>query len=1069
MTAEDLKAAGFSNAEVSQYEQLQGAGFSQEEIIKHFDKTNTSPSAEMPVAGERKSWGSLPIDIVKNLKNAVTDIPADALRMAEVAGGGIVKGATNILQGDLLHLSVPGWDIGKTIEDRTGIPVRPYQKETERILDAIRQKLVPTPVTGSEKIVQKAAEIYPVMAGFSGPMAAIRPTVGATAGSVGLTEAFPGNEAVTDLIGQVLGGTAMEVPAMYQKGKAAFNAARKGAPAVTEKRIAERADKVVTESLGDSPYYQPNAAEAAKLEETIPNLKFTLGERTGSPGAIKLQRSLEAGQGPAAQRMAESRDMKNQAVRDYLQNEFKGDETIDDVIDALRAKQANLEGTAKWDEGFTGQTREAIPSAGTMQEAGRKIVEAEEAVRVPDKAVHSEMYKNLGNPATQTKETRSAVKSLEEEFTPGETGMFPTEHLKRVKAVLEPPKGAGKTVNIGGTEFPEKYNGFKLDGEMYGAAQYSEIKSAEAGQAKATFYVKPGEDLATRYKETLRKFPELSKKYPAPEGNISTADAEKAAKRGLETVFSRYKKNKIQLTDDIAAEIKASGKKNLYTLFRKDGGGTSWDKVAQELADEGEFPGFAAGDKMDATRFVEWLSENPVLGDKGAYTERYAATLGKSRAAAADTGERGFQDMHSLRKDLGREINKIGSNPNMDPLRRRLEILRNAVEADIEASLGNNSDYAMARRAAAEHFNKFKSKNIWKARRPGNLPDKRDLPYEEVPKLFFTETGADELINAIGPERSAALMRPTAVTMMENSGVVNPVTREIVPGKLSAWVFKNRPVLEKYGILKDFQSLEGAYQLMGESSEKLAQFNKSIAAKMLNADPRNAIGHALTGGEGISAKNTRASMEKLIDGLRPAPNEPPDPKALAGLRKGFQEFLLQESGVKGGTLAPEEAVSAVKFADMMDKYDGALRALYNDKPQQLQALQNVRRALRIAARSITSPVGGGSDTAEKMINHTFWANLFGHVPGLNYLGRLARSAIRMTEKEEARNVNELVVKMLYDGDFAQIMDNARKGIAPKVAERAVKSELSRIAATAAVIGEREKAKEEEIQPEVVTP
>ena len=48
MNAADLRAAGFSEAEASQYEKLQGAGFSQEEIIKHFEGEKAPPPPSAP-------------------------------------------------------------------------------------------------------------------------------------------------------------------------------------------------------------------------------------------------------------------------------------------------------------------------------------------------------------------------------------------------------------------------------------------------------------------------------------------------------------------------------------------------------------------------------------------------------------------------------------------------------------------------------------------------------------------------------------------------------------------------------------------------------------------------------------------------------------------------------------------------------------------------------------------------------------------------------------------------------------------------------------------------------------
>jgi hypothetical protein len=982
VNAADLRTAGFSESEVSQYEQLQGAGFSQDEIIKHFEGEKKPPP---PPSKKRAAWYEIPA-------------PQDLLHGVEVGASGFNKVVANILglpadairwlteQAGVDPEKVPGlrggvWG-GEWIANKF-MPRGAVEPESlmEKIIGATGEQAgaMMLPGIGTEAyLANKLA--YPVRYGEAA-LTAGKTAVGAGTGS-GLAREYAPDSPILDLVAQFTGGVATGAgPALYRKGKEAYTALKRGAPTLTETQLNQRAGQVLNEATSPEPVYDINTEAAKKLEKEIPGFRATLGERSADPGQIKLQRSLEAGQGDAANLMAQKKAVNNLAVRDYLSNEFKGTETIDDVIEALNTRKASLEKGADWFEAEAGAARAKLPTVGP-QETGRAAVGAIEEARIPMSARKDALYSEVGNPPVQTTNTKDAVKAVEAEFSPGEEAVYPSGVIAKIKKVLK-----GKVTD-------------------------AELPLAEGPEGP---------------KETL------------------IARAEKSAKKGLETAQSRFQKNKLKLTDDIAVQLKEKGQRNLYKSFDKDGLVT-WDKAAQELAGQGEFPGYAAEQKVDQTTFLDWLESNPVLGaDKTVYADKLTKATAKLQAAAADTGERGFQELHSLRKDLGRQISDAttGANPNL-PMARRLYTLKNAIDADIEVGLGGENAYQVARDFAREYYLKFRSGTVGKVLQKGQQASGRAIPDAEIGKKLFRLDGADDFIRSVGKENAAEVMRQHATTDLAESGAVNKLTGEINTKQLANWMSRNGRVLEKFGIKEDFDTVNAAYALLDDQKEQVVKFGKSVAAKLLNADPQNAIKAAMSGAEGISGRNTGATMSRLMAQLKTAAPTPEAYKtAMTGLKNAFKDFMVSESESTAETIAGDKYISFPKMEAAIKKYEPAMRELYNDEPRKIEAMLKVREAVKIESRTLKSPLGGGSDTAEKMnIAQGTISRLLDHVPGVHYTVRLARVGLKALSNLNALELNNLVARAYNDPELAQTLMMAAKQQAPKEVARRINNQIA---------------------------
>ena len=589
---------------------------------------------------------------------------------------------------------------------------------------------------------------------------------------------------------------------------------------------------------------------------------------------------MERQTGTAADLLQQKNAANRQALTAHLDDAFPAGDTVDDTVSALAAKKAVAEG----------KTRDAIyqsfDSANKLdpldpQSAGRGIIEAIEADRVPAKKLINQQYEALPNDPIQTKNTAAAARELQSEFRPGDEDVFPTRAISRVKEALQGPK-------------------------------------------------------------------------PKTGGHGKPAD--------------------------------------------------------------------------------------PVILDAQGRPMRESVDPTKAQV--------GFQDLHSLRKDLGRQIQdaSTGMNPNRE-LAMKLQKLKQAVDLDIEAGMGANNDYTAAREAFSDYANKYRTGEVDAVLRRGNQASGRNIPDALVAKRMATPDGADSFINAMGGRNSdgsvnAAGQAKAAKAMQGHfaeellSKVSDPRTGELNPKRLAAWVQKNGVVLDKYGIKGQFDTVNMAHNALDLAQKAEAAFSKTVAAKMLNADPAQAISAAMSGAEGLSAKNTGQIMAKLLDQVKG------NPQAIAGLENGFKDFIIDLVETTKKTIAGDNAISPASIQKALAKYEPAMRVLYKNSPQKLAALNNIRNAVEIQGRSAASPLGGGSDTGEIQAVHRALGFIIDKVPLIGATAKLTKVGLSALKDLNAKEVNALVAKALYDPELAKTLMMAAKGQAPEEVARRMKSYLA---------------------------
>lgn len=127
-------------------------------------------------------------------------------------------------------------------------------------------------------------------------------------------------------------------------GKWMFNVGRSYITGEAGPAASKQAAKVWQANTSAGPIYAKNKQEAETLEQMIPGLRFTEGQKTFDPRKIKFERVAFRKQGTAGVASVEQQAANDVALKSYYQKEFGGDENIDDFIKILNSRYSEMQG-----------------------------------------------------------------------------------------------------------------------------------------------------------------------------------------------------------------------------------------------------------------------------------------------------------------------------------------------------------------------------------------------------------------------------------------------------------------------------------------------------------------------------------------------------------------------------------------------------------------------------------------------------------------------------------------------------------------------------------------------------
>lgn len=361
-------------------------------------------------------------------------------------------------------------------------------------------------------------------------------------------------------------------------------------------------------------------------------------------------------------------------------------------------------------------------------------------------------------------------------------------------------------------------------------------------------------------------------------------------------------------------------------------------------------------------------------------------------------------DLQGMRAEIGEEIRtaKAATNPN-NRLISRLEKFRSAIDENIQGLESGSEELATANKFYREKVVPFRQGTTGDVLSKAPTGEFRIPESEVIPKFFSKGKGgldaADEFIKTVGGNKQAkSAVRDYAAydllqNVMDNEG-------KISGRKLNVWLYKNKETLRKFNLQGEFEGVVKAQKAVDMAQGAADSFEKGVAGKLLGADPERAIAASLTGNDLGKKANELVKMVK------------DNPQAKKGLQKAFADHMLGMIQTTAKDIQGGQMISPAQFSRVMKKYSPAMEVIYRGEPEKIKTLQNMKRAYEIAARTSTSPLGGGSDTAE---------NIMTAMSKMNVLSRTAsviKAVGKAFSKYKKDQVDEILTRALFEPETA---------------------------------------------------
>lgn len=412
---------------------------------------------------------------------------------------------------------------------------------------------------------------------------------------------------------------------------------------------------------------------------------------------------------------------------------------------------------------------------------------------------------------------------------------------------------------------------------------------------------------------------------------------------------------------------------------------------------------------------IDYLAIEKAIQDKGGKISQPGVNFKQADADAANLAD--------YKRRYGKDnIPMTAAKPANEKLIANYEA-RNAEISDMLQRAGQPVDAEAALLAAdrfyaTQYAPRFKNADVAGIRRAGNEASGLRTEYEAMPQRFANVSGAKNLKTAIGPDQAAETMRQHYLYDLAQ-------TMERNPSGAAAWVLKNREALKEYGLLNEFNSVakqQAAYESALASKDA---YTKSIAGKILGTDDVT-----MTIQKAADSGSPKKAFEELLQqtqGNRAAQD---------GIKTGLRDFVWSRMQNAGRDAAGANILSDAKAQQVLKQYRTAMEAVYS--PAELQAFDNVAKAIKIMQRDKIISAGGGSATSQNLAD--MGGGLVLNDAGI--IGRIAGGFAKIMPGIGKDEINELIIKASYDPALAkQIQDAAKSSKAidmlKKVAKQAV--------------------------------
>ncbi len=847
---------------------------------------------------------------------------------------------------------------------------------------------------------------------------------------LGLAKADSLPEELKEAGKRVVIGTAMEMG-----GQAAAvgveTALRAGAglvrklPALTAKGAQIRAGEVLAANTSSGPIIAKNIEEAAMLEQEIPGLKFSKGALTNDPEFIKFERAQERGPYGFAADSIEAKTRNTEAITDYV-NKIKGKGTLEDVRATGEVTRGKLgESVTAAEAGLELETS-AMGRGMGPQDVGETI---RGVAKGEAKSAKQEAGKLFGDLPDMQVDGSSLIKKIDKLSRPlskfEAVGKNVPESFEQIKATLEETGGAVTPGDLQGlrsmlTDDIRDLKSAAVPNNKLLKRQTELLRTVDevfetAGEVAPKELpvvddpIKPIVDVINRESGAddgwlvhAGEIPVLKSKPGYVKQFVDGDEYERVASYG--EVYSFVKPDNIVEASDISEEVltklKADFNRGLLRPDLEDTLELSGADEFMELFDPDDIVDSAGA--WDNSDFTEWFSDSfPSYGMVKTYNGGVMLSPGDFKGTS-----------HALSKDAVEEMAEGAYRPKPP-------------EFKAQTSETISKKLKSARTAWKKgYIEKFKQGTVNDILRKG--PDGADkVQSGQIAGRFFKPgvagmDAADDFIKAIGddPKAKEAIRDYVRQDMIANAK--NPTTGEITAIGLNRWKAKYKRALDKFGLSKEFDTIEKARKQLDQAVDAQAEFEKSAAAKLLDSDPLKAVQNALSKGSKASAAHNL--MSKITD----------DRMAVSGLQNAMVDHILLKDVGELRTIAKMDA--------LIKEYDPALRVIFEANPRKYESIKTVRNAVKTLGRTNASPLGGGSDTAENLLS------VMAKEGGMATwkIAGIVQAAMAPFKQLSEVNVNRFINRAILDPEYARTLTMMAKGMDDTLIVSRLKAQLAKI-------------------------
>lgn len=382
-----------------------------------------------------------------------------------------------------------------------------------------------------------------------------------------------------------------------------------------------------------------------------------------------------------------------------------------------------------------------------------------------------------------------------------------------------------------------------------------------------------------------------------------------------------------------------------------------------------------------------------------------------------------FDELRKLRSTITDELRNPGISPKLT--KRYADLLDG-----VEASLNKLEDADVAPYREANQFykgykQKFDHGVVGDILRKGPRGEPTRFSDMQVAQKFFRSNRAEDIdqlfSTAIDPKtgrvdpraKQRIVQSAKEYAVYDFNKAARGVDGEINTNKAKNWFKKNERILKKYGIDEDFKNINKMQDVVDVSQAKFKEFERSSAAKLLDADPDVAVRRAFMS-EGLTTRNAMRGLLKVVE---------KDPAAKKGLENSFANFMFNEAKKTTTDITGKPRVVYNAITNLIKKYEPAMRELYGEKGSKYMAMKRLQKAVEIQNRNAASPIGGGSDTAENLGTSTVMQRLIGSSYGLKSLPITVSKAFQGIGERRAA---DYTLQALFNPDDSELLMRVMK-------------------------------------------